>query len=479
MLERPLLSPRSGRCLIALLLLIKLVLIVWNAAVFDGRTYDAGYQSDRAVFGGLRPGKTAHDPPLYYLPALTVSPPDDVPRLARETVGEDDEPGQPHAEPPPRQSRAEKAFRVELLTRLRHTNVLWLALFYGLWLFWSLPRLVQGFQPWFLASLLLLAVPAYQRLGAMSHPDNLFVALASVAIALWLYLRDRWQRQEPLPFWQLALFASSIGIMTYSRWLAIAPAAVLAVVCIVYAVRSAGGKLVLLVPRLLVLATLIGGLSASWFLQLRAASHEPGRQYAASYFPKLERDHTGFNYARYYSSFHLQRLLDDERGSSADSFPTLVYSEIWGDEWLSFANPKSKDAKKWPTRVLLASAIAVPLTCIVLAVVMLVGLVERLKRVVADASARSPTTMAELEGELVLLALTLLGAGLFVAWQAGPGLLPGDNSSVRFNSIAAVLPAGVALLFARPLRPLAFNLLTAYFLCLFVLAFPLTMYWPR
>jgi hypothetical protein len=96
-----------------------------------------------------------------------------------------------------------------------------------------------------------------------------------------------------------------------------------------------------------------------------------------------------------------------------------------------------------------------------------------------DASARTPSTMSELEGELVLLALTLVGAGLFVAWQGGPGLLPGDNSSVRFNCIAAVLPPALALVFARPLRPLAFNLLTAYFLSLFVLAFPLAMYWPR
>jgi hypothetical protein len=30
--------------------------------------------------------------------------------------------------------------------------------------------------------------------------------------------------------------------------------------------------------------------------------------------------------------------------------------------------------------------------------------------------------------------------------EAGPGLLPGDNSSVRFDGIAAVLPPVIALL---------------------------------
>lgn len=479
MLNRPLLSPRSGRCLIALLLLIKLALLIWNAVVFDGRPYDAGYHADRAVFGGLRPSKTAHDPPLYYLPTLAVGRPDGVDRLTREPTGEDGEGGELPPARQPRMSRAEKTHRAELLGTLRHTNVLWLGLFYAAWLFWSLPRLVSGFQAWFLASLLLLAVPAYQRLGAMSHPDNMFVGMASVATGLWLFLRERWQREKAIEFWQLLLFAASIGIMAGTRWLAIAPAAVLSVVCMIYARRSVGDRLLALAPRVLLLGALICSLSAAWFVHRRATASEPGKEYVASYAPRLDRDRAGFDYARYYTTFHVRRLLDGDGGASADSFPTLIYSEIWGDEWQSFVDPKAKDSKDWPRRVLLACALPVPLLCIVLGVAMLVALVDRLKQAVTDAGARTASTKAELEGELVLLALTLLGAGVFVCWQAGPGLLPGDNSSVRFNSIAGVLPPAIALLFARPLRPLAFNLLTPYFVCLFLLAFPLAMYWPR
>lgn len=482
MLKRPLLSPRSGRCLIVLLFVLKLLLLIWNAKVFDGKTYDAGYHADRAVFGGLRPGKTAHDPPLYYLSALSVSRPDDVPRVAREPAGEDDEAGESPPTRQPRMSRAEKLYRGELLSALRHSNVLWLGLFYAIWLFWSLPRLVCGFQAWFLAALLLLAVPAYQRLGAMSHPDNMFVGTASVATGMWLFLWERWQRNATIRFWHLLSFALSIGVMAGTRWLAIAPAAVLGVVCVVYTLRSFGNERLTLAPRLLLLAALMASLNVGWFVERRAAARDAGAEYVTSYAPRLDRDRAGFNYARYYASFRLRRLLDAERGSSSDSFPTLIYSEIWGDEWQSFVDPKAKDGKVWPKRVLLAWALAVPLICIVLSVTMLASLVERLRRrrdANMASSMPSSTPWPALEREFVLLALAVLGGGLFVLWQGGPGLLPGDNSSVRFNSIAAALPPAIALLFARPLRPLPFNLLTSYFVCLFVFGFPIAMYWPR
>jgi hypothetical protein len=479
MLHRPMLTPRSGRYLIALLLVVKLALLVWNAAVFDGKTYDAGYQADRAMFGGLRPGKTAHDPPAYYLAALGVPRPAGVPQAIRETVGEDDEPGEPLRVAAPRPSRAERAFRSELLSCLRYSNVLWLGLFYTVWLFGCLPRLVAGFQPWFLSSLLLLTIPAYQRLGAMSHPDNMFVGTAAVTTALWLLLRERWQAGRAIAFWQLGLFALSIGVMAVTRWLAIVPAAIFSVVCVVYTVRAVGPKLVALAPRLLLLGLLIGAFDLSWVLCRRAAAHEPGAEYAASYFPKLDRDASGFDYRRYYASFHLSRLLERGRAASSDSFPTLVHSEIWGDEWRSFSGSKSKDGRETPRGVLLVVALAVPLTCIVLAVAALVELAEKLKRLRAEASPRSKTSVADLEAALVLIALVTLGAVAFICWQGGPGLLPGDNSSVRFNSIATLFPPAIALLFARPLGAVAFNALSGYFLSLFVLAFPLAMYWPR
>lgn len=475
--KRALLSPRSATCLIVLLLIVKLALVVWNAAVFDGKTYDAGYHADRAVFGGLRAGKIQHDPPLYYLPALSVARGPEVPKLSREARGEDGEAGEQQVAGALRMTRAEKALRSDLLSRLRHTNVVWLGVFYVAWLFWSLPRLVSGHRAWFLASLLLLAIPAYQRLGAMSHPDNLFVATASVATGLWLWLRERWQRDEPVHFWQLALFALSIGVMAGTRWLAIAPAAVLAVLCVVYGVRSLDRQPLTLASRLLVLGALISAFSLTWSLYSRATSHEPGRDYTARYAPRLDGARAHFDYAHYYGSFALPGLLESGLSPDPDSFATLVYSEIWGDQWLSFTG--TRDAKRWPRRILLGAALLVPFVCLGLGVTRVGALVTRLRRFSRETAARTKPELAELEAELVLLALVLLGGGLFIYWQGSAGLLPGDNSSVRFNSIAAVLPPAIALLFVHPLRPALFNLLAGYFFFLFALGFPVAMYWPK
>jgi len=100
MLRVPLVTPRSGRFLIAVLFGIKLALLVWNAAAFDGKPYDVGHHSDRALFGGLRPGKMAYNPPPYYFPALLLKRPADVPLVERssETIGEDEEAVQSRAE---------------------------------------------------------------------------------------------------------------------------------------------------------------------------------------------------------------------------------------------------------------------------------------------------------------------------------------------------------------------------------------------
>ena len=93
--------------------------------------------------------------------------------------------------------------------------------------------------------------------------------------------------------------------------------------------------------------------------------------------------------------------------------------------------------------------------------------------------ARLRQLAATLEQELVLLAMTVLGAGLFVYWQAGPALLPNNNATVKFIYVASLFPPALALLFSRGLKPLPFNLLSSYFLVLFIAAFPFAMYWPR
>jgi hypothetical protein len=483
----PTITPRTGRVLIALLLGLKLVLLVWNAVSFDRKSLDADYHADRALFGGLRASKTTHDGPLYYLPALLVPRPDAT-LPARASSGEEGEPGEPSAERAPRLGRSEKAFRAELLDFLRYTNVLWLGLFYVLWIYQVFPRVLSGFRPWFLASLLLLALPGYQRLGVMSHPDNLFLMTASAAIAAWLFVRERWQSGRALRLADLGLFALAVGLMAMTRSFAVVPALVLTVVCVVYAIRSADGNLAQQWPRTLAVLAIVGVLGSSWYLHVRSSAQSAEARHELSYFPKFDQPRVGFDYARYYTSFAARRLLDPEAapGSSAeaslaDSFFTLLYSDSWGDQWSDFSSPRGGASKQWPNRVLLGCALLVPPLLLALGVARLWFWGRRVRADARDASAapiRVLPLLAELEPELVLLALVVLGGLTFVYWQATLGLFPGDNSTVKFGYVATLFPPALALVFGRELKPATFSLLAAYFLLLYVVAFPVAMYWP-
>lgn len=518
MLRLPLVTPRSGRLLIAVLLTIKLGLLVWNAAVFDGKPYDVGHHSDRALFGGLRPGKMAYNPPPYYFPALLIKRPDGVPLVERssETIGEDEEATQSRRERTTRATRAERGFRAKLITLLRYTNIFWVGLFYVSWIYLSFPRILRGFQPWFLASLLLLLLPGYQKLGVMSHPDNMFAGTAAAAIAVWLILRDRWRAsrsgvdsqsmsealQTPaaaaqrLKLWQLVGFAFLIGLMALTRPFAAVPTAVLSVLCVVYALRSVGGRLLKALPRVLLVGAIVSVMSLSWYVYRWKTSGAVTNAYRTGYISKFERRRVNFDYRAYYTSLNLKDLIvdpsrkmgDGDAGVYADtplanSFFTLLYSEIWGDQWLYFSGPKMRDNKVWAKRMLLTCALGVPPIMLGLGGLSLWGFLVQVRRRAAETKAtplfeRLTVLFAEFEPVLALSAMLTLGAVLFVYWQGGPALLPGKNSTVKFIYISTLFPLAISLAFSHRLKPRAFNLLSAYFLFLYVVAYPVAVYWP-
>ncbi len=499
MLRLPYITPRSGRFLIAVLLCIKLALLIWNAAVFDSKPYDVGHHSDRALFGGLRPGKMAYNPPPYYFPALLLDRPDDVPLVERssETIGEDEEAVQSRLERSTPATKSEKRFRDRLIRVLRYTNIFWVGLFYVAWIYCAFPRLLQGFRPWFLASLLLLALPGYQKLGVMTHPDNMFTGMASVAICCWLFLHERHTKSQPIKLWHLLGFAVAIGVMALTRPFAAVPVAVLSVVAAVYVARSVAWRWKQLLPRLALVALIIGVLSTSWYAYRWKASGEVTNAYRTGYIAKFEKRRDNFNYFKYYTTLNLRDLIEDpsrkmgdgDAGVYADtplanSFFTLLYSEIWGDQWLYFSGPKMKDNKVWPKRMILTCALATPLLALGFGVLMLVDLGKRLWQAWKTSRggrfvARVAGLCAGFERELALLAIVSLGAAAFIYWQGGPALLPGKNSTVKFIYIATLFPPTMALLFSRRVKPVTFNLLSGYFLILFIAAFPFAMYWPK
>jgi hypothetical protein len=494
----PAVTERSGRFIIALLLCIKLVLLVWNAKVYDGVSYESAHHADRAMFGGLKPGKLAYDPPLYYLPARLVSRPPDVPLVERSSDGTTT----PKRK---RQSKLERAFRAELLDVLRYSNVLWVGFFYVAWIGYAFPRLLRSRGAWFLASLLLLAVPGYQKLAAMSHPDNLFAAASAFAVCAWLWLRERFEKARANDVAAAELgrralryllgFALAIALVGLTRPLALSYVMVLTVLALVYTARFSAGRWSALARAALVVS-LIGVLSTGWYVlrwsQTGAVLASVRDEVTEQYRPLR----AGFPYVRYFRSFYIGELWEtpndgfgataegaDPRQAHANSFPTLVHSEVWGDHWLSFSGPKNNETKAWPKRISVAVAAFTPLVTLLMLAAWLWSFGVRVRqnwRTTGATSAfgRLKKLAATFEIELALSAICLIGVASYLWWQTGPALMPGTNSSVKFIHMAAFLPAAIALPLTRPPERWLTMLLGAYLLVLFCAAFPVAMYWP-
>ena len=495
LLRLPFIAPSTGRFLIAVLLCIKLAMSIWNATTFNGKVYDQVHHQDRALFGGLRAGKMAYDPPLYYLPALLLHRPADVPLVERSSKsdGEDEEAiaSREAAQSPAGES--EQTHRRKLLSLLRYTNVFWGALIYVGWIYFAFPRLLRGFRAWFLASLVLLAIPGFQKLGVMVHADNAFAGLTTVGVCVWLWVRARY-RAGTLTFRHLIVFAIVAGGVGLTRPFAAVPVAVLTTVHLVYLVRLEGWRWRRLVPRAAVLVAISATLSASWFVYRWQYTGHVTNAYRDHYIQTFERRRPGFQFVHYFTSFHVKKLLDtpnrklggarsSTNNPDANSFFTLLYSEVWADHWLYFSGSQRSERKLWPKRALLTAALATPAIVLALGAGFWLDIVRRSRRFLAQQRQhpwreRARLALERFELDLVLLGIAGLGAGLYLYWQTGPALLPGKNSTIKFVYIASLFGPAIALLFRRRLKPLSFNLLTAYFLILFVLSIPVAMFWP-
>jgi hypothetical protein len=452
----------------------------------------------------LKLGKLNYDPPLYYLPARLLSRPAEVELLERSST--EKSLSETSKKVRKRQPKEERAFRAELLDLLRYSNVLWVGLFYLAWIGYAFPRLLRDRQSWFLASLLLLAIPGYQKLAAMSHPDNLFAAASALSVCGWLWLRERWLKSsssgtEPaggggVGKRELLVVAALIGLVGLTRPLALAYVVPLTMVVLVYAARSSAGQWRRLLPRALLVLLVVSVLAGSWYLlrfrHTGAVLASVRDDVTQEYGPQRE----GFNYVRYLRTFYPSQLWEnpnlsfnevppgaDPRSSHANSFLSLLHSEVWGDHWLSFSGSKQRDRKGWVKRISLTVAALTPLITLLVyaAWAWRVG-ARAAGQWRSNQAARTLTRLrqlgASLETELVLGAICLLGAGFFLAWQLGPALMPGSNSSIKFIYVAAFFPAAIALPFSRSLERLPALFLAAYFIVLYLAAFPVAMYYP-
>jgi hypothetical protein len=149
----------------------------------------------------------------------------------------------------------------------------------------------------------------------------------------------------------------------------------------------------------------------------------------------------------------------------ANSLPTLLYSETWGDHWLVFSGAHLKDGKIPEKRRLLAAALP--------ATILLIG-AGLAGAALVVLRAREPGG----EPRAWVLALVVAGAALFLWWQLGPALLPGKNSTVKLIYVAYLLPPALVFPFQLRIPRWPWRALLAYAVVLYVVALPVAL-WRR
>ncbi len=314
----------------------------------------------------------------------------------------------------------------------------------------------------------------------MAHPDNLLMALSAITTAVWL----RYHLKQRTRFRHGIALALSTGLTALTRPFAIVPVVCFSLLNAVTQVRDAfadrsralGIRIARAAGRLAVIGAIVATLAGTWWVLRYAETGTVFGAYVESYVEHFEPYKKGFDYRHYYTSFHFVGLLEkpnrDMSGSNEPSnnllgntFPTILYSEIWGDHWLYFSGGSTNsDPKMWWKRVLFVAAL--PLSVLFMAM-LAVGLV---RTTVAWVKRRF-----RFSTDMLIAAMACAGFGLFVYWQGHSGLLPGKNSTIKFIYFAYVAPFAIATAFGRRFRERTFHAMVAYTLLVFALSLPIAI----
>ena len=453
-------TPRGGRILVTVGLVIKLVLLVWNASAYNNKPYDYHWHKARAASAGLRAGKMSYNPPLYYLPCLPLV--EDIQRSTlKDGVTQDD-----------------------LIDLLRGTNPIYLGLFYLCWIGFIIPRLIRDWKSRTVASLVLLGLPGFHKLGAMSHPDNLVVGLSALGISYWLWFRSRLARAGPRDWIGVVGFGLIVGLVGLTRPFAVVPVFVLTLGGVLALLRERGLWTWAFLSRATIFVVLAGSLSLSWYVYRWTETGTFAAGYNERWVGKFRPYRDDLDRVHYFTSFYFGDLLQEPNmlnpkigytgkphaaSDMSNSFPTIAYSEFWGDHWLYFSSSKYRtEGKRWPKRILfIVALLMLPL----LSVRFVCGcgtIVRRFARGDPDADA-----------DALLVLYVLLAATLFFYWLTGDALLPGANTPIKFIYNAHIVPVFVAVAFIGGMGARQFNAWLSYAALVYVAALPIAMFWPH
>ena len=457
--RRAWLNERNARIVVAGALLIKLALVVWNAAAYNNKSYDYRLHSARVASAGLHASSRAYNPPLYYMPALPF-----VEDIHKGKLKEGHSTG-------------------ELIHLLRFTNILYLTLFYLCWIYLIIPKLIPDWRGATAASLVLLSFPGFQKLGAMTHPDNAVVGLSALGLAVWLWFRKRPTRAGWRDWAAVGGFGFVIGLLGMTRPFAAAPVFVLSLAGVIALARERGVLSWAFFSRAALFAIVAGTLSLSWpvYRWQQIGTFKAG--YNESWVGKFRDYRDDLDRVHYFTSFYFADLLREPNllnpafgydgepkvtNNISNSFPTIAYSEFWGDQWLYFSSPKYRtEGKRWPKRVLF-----------VVALLMLPLLAMRFMGGVVATGRRLARGDPDADADALMVVYFVLALALYFYWLMGDALLPGANTPIKFIYNAHLVPVFVTIAFFKAIGPRQFNAWFAYAGLVFLAALPVATFWP-
>lgn len=453
------LNDRNARVTVVVALLIKFALLVWNAAAYNNKTYDYQWHRSRAASAGLRVGAMEYNPPLYYLPCL------------------------PFVEDVPKGQVKEGFTSHDLISLLRFTNLVYLFLFYICWIYFIIPKLIPSWTGATIASLVLLSFPGFQKLGVMTHPDNLLVGLSALGLAYWLWFRKRPSRTGGRDWAAVAGFGLIVGLIGMTRPFAAVPVFVLSLAGIIALIRERGLFSWAFFSRAILFTVLLGTVSLSWYAYRWHEIGTLGASYNERWVGQFRDYRDDLDRVHYFTSFYFGDLLREPNmlneaigyngkpkatNNMSNSFPTIAYSEFWGDHWLYFSSRKYRtEGKRWPKRVLF-----------VIALLMLPFLGLRFVGGVVTTGRRLARGDPDADADALMVLYFLLGVALYFYWLMGDALLPGANTPIKFVYNAHLTPVFVTVAFFKALGSRRFNAWLVYTGIVFLAALPVATFWP-
>lgn len=368
-----------------------------------------------------------------------------------------------------------------LMGQMRAFNVIYLVLFYVLWIYFILPRMLLDPTVRAIAGTVLLALPGYQKIAVMVHPDNLLVLMTTILFVLWLRAEAISMRTWP----GVIIYAVAVGVASLTRPFAIVPTAIFGFLglCLILR-RGLRDKRPVrrIVWQIVVFCAIVGVMASTWWVIRYAKSSEVTDTVTEAYIQRYRGHREGFDYVHYIGSFYFFQLLQlpnrryrtliNEpnlwQNPLSNSFWTLAYSEFWGDHWLYFSGPKMIEEKLWPKRVLFVYAL--PITLLLMISFCWSACSEL---------ARLWNKDWRITSFLIAMLLTLSGFGLFTCWHMTSVLEPGKHSYTKFlyNAYYVSFAIPVSTVNIPKFRK-ARKLGLAASLILFGLALPVSIYWP-